>query len=100
MAEEFSIIQGDTFYAEGLYTDENDVPVDLISGAIVVESWIRARNGDKYDLIVTNLPQTGKYSITGPTDNWPLGRVAWHVRYDSGGIKRSAEPVVINIEAD
>lgn len=98
MAQEINFYQGDTFIADGVYTDANDVPVDLNAGGIAVESYIRDRNNLKIDLIVTLLPEIGSYRITGNTDNWPLGRVLWFVRYVQDGVKKSSEPVVINVE--
>lgn len=99
--QEFSIIQGDSFFATGTYVDANDNPVDLVAGGVTVESWIRSKDGSKFDLNVTySTTEIGKYVIEGATDDWPMGRNTWHIRYIVGTIKRSTEPVVVNVEAD
>lgn len=98
MANEIFIQRGDTFLANGLYTDANDNPVDLVTGNITVESYVKDRNGWERNLTVTVGGTIGTYEITAPTDDWPLGRVTWHVRYSQDGIKKSTETVVINVE--
>lgn len=98
MDETISIYQGDTFLANGTYTDANDVPVDLNAAGITVESYIRDRNNLKIDLDVVISGTPGQYVVSGPTDTWPLGRVTWHIRYVQGSVKKSIDPVVINVE--
>lgn len=98
MADPILIYQGDTFLANGTYTDANDVPIDLVSGGITVESYVRDRNNLKIDLNVSIEGGTGEYVVSGPTDEWPLGRLTWHVRYVQGTVKKSIDPVVINVE--
>jgi hypothetical protein len=98
MAQEITHYQGDTFIADGTYTDANGDPVDLNVGGIVVESYIRDRNGVKKTIPVTIGGTIGQYHLESATDDWPLGRVTWHIRYVQGTIKRSTEPVIINVE--
>lgn len=99
MAQELTLNQGDTFIVNGLYTDNANVPIDLVGGGITVESYIKDRNNLKIALDVTLLGPIGTYLIESDTNTWPLGRVTWHVRYiDADNRKKSTEPVVINIE--
>lgn len=98
MAHEVFIQRGDTFIATGLYTDANDVPVDLNSGNIDVLSYVKDRNGWERNLTVTYGSDTGTYEITGDTEDWPLGKITWHVRYVQDDIKKSAETIIINVE--
>jgi hypothetical protein len=99
MAQEINFYQGDTFIVDGTYTDAADNPIDITAGGITVESYIRDRNNLKIDLNVEILPEIGQYRIESPTDTWPLGRILWFVRYiDANNVKKSAEPVVINVE--
>lgn len=98
MAQELTWYRGDTFLANGLYTDANDVPIDLNAGGITITSYILDRNNLKIDLNVALLPGIGEYEITADTDEWPLGRVTWVVRYTQDGVKKSSEPVLINVE--
>ena len=98
MAQELTWYRGNTFLANGLYTDANDDPVDLNAGGISVESYILDRNANKIPLNVQISGGIGEYIITSDTDNWPLGKVTWVVRYVQGTVKKGAEPVIINVE--
>jgi hypothetical protein len=98
MAQELTWYRGNTFLANGVYTDANDDPIDLIAGGIDVISYILDRNNEKIDLNVTISGGIGEYQIDADTENWPLGRVTWVVRYIQGTVKKGAEPVIINVE--
>lgn len=98
MAQELTWYRGNTFLANGVYLDANDTPVDLVAGGITVTSYVLDRNKQKIALTVTPGGGTGQYIITGDTDNWPLGKLLWVVRYVQGSVKKGTEPVIINVE--
>ena len=98
MAQELNWYRGNTFLANGVYTDANDVPIDLNAGGITVESYILDRNANKIALNVAITGGVGAYEITADTDEWPLGKVTWVIKYVQGTVKKGPEPVIINVE--
>lgn len=97
MTQEFSIFKGDTFIASGLYRTSAGVPIDLAASGITIEAYVKTKDGTKFPLTVS-FGAVGSYTLTAPTDDWPLGRNLMVIRYTVGTVRRTADPVVVNVE--
>lgn len=95
---EFKIYKGDTFLANGLYRTALGVPVDLPGSGITIESFLKTRDGRALPITVQPGGQTGSYTLEADTTSWPIGRNLLIIRYTQGDIRRTATPVVVNVE--
>ena len=86
---------GDTFLAQCLAESNDSSPFDLNELDISVESSVLSPDGlTRFYLSVEILDQQtniGRYDISGPTDNWPLGTAYWDIRYFQNGITIATE---------
>jgi hypothetical protein len=94
-----SVYKGDTFIAEAVYRSKLGDPVDLGAAGISIEAWLRAKDNRRFPVTVTINGPVGHYQLVSATDNWPIGRNLLVIRYTQGAIKRTAQPVVISVEA-
>lgn len=85
MANNLSIKQGDTFAPLAAYTDNAGVPIDLTN--IQIASQVRDGDGNLIaTLTITKLPEQGNYTLSSPTQNWPVNRqLSMDIRYIQSG---------------
>ena len=96
--ETIGVYRGDDFLVDGVYRDENHVPIDLNAGGIVVSAWIKGRNDAHFDLNVTYPGGVGEYHIEGDSDNWPLGNNRFFVRYTVGTVEKTLLAAIIEVQ--
>lgn len=92
--------QGDTLVAECAYRDAADIPVNLTTAGITIDSAVMKADGTgRIDLdVVIDADQVlnpGEFRIEEDTSAWPTGNLLWDIRYYQNGRSFSSRTMTL-----